>query len=443
MASRTIDDILTDDNMQLDKVIDNYFNLDNSCDPNPLTSGNINSLNHDIDSVGLQHLKDYRQNSKFSCMHINIRSLPDKFDRLKKFLTNLDNEKIQFDAILLCETFLTDTNHDLFNIPGYTFISRHRKHYRQGGVGIYIKNNINFIIRDDLSIFIEKSFETLFLEVTSSMGSRPIIIGEVYREPNSSCPNSITNYELITNKLQNENKEIIIGTDQNFDYLNIHCAYSKHLLETFFAACLVPTITRPTRITSESATLIDNIYVSGNRLEYLRSGILVADISDHFPIFVFTGKHVRQCKPKNNTNSYRKLDTTAIDRINTLLLATDWSPLQQLHINDQFDCVNTKLLEYMNICAPMKVVKIPAKYVIREKWMTKGLLQSSLNLQKMRKRETGKSSSNLYKSYRNLYNRLVRTAKTMHYTALIDRYKGDIAHTWQVLNDITGKRKKK
>ena len=71
----------------------------------------------------------------------------------------------------------------------------------------------------------------------------------------------------------------------------------------------------------------------------------------------------------------------------------------------------------------MKVVKIPAKYVIREKWMTKGLLQSSLNLQKMRKRETGiKSSSNLYKSYRNLYNRLVRIAKTMHYTALIDIY---------------------
>ena len=74
--------------------------------------------------------------------------------------------------------------------------------------------------------------------------------------------------------------------------------------------------------------------------------------------------------------------------------------------------------------------------------MTKGLLQSSLNLQKIRKRETGKTSSNLYRSYRNVYNRLVRIAKTMHYTALIDRYEGDIAHTWQVLNEITGKRKK-
>ena len=73
--------------------------------------------------------------------------------------------------------------------------------------------------------------------------------------------------------------------------------------------------------------------------------------------------------------------------------------------------------------------------------MTKGLLQSSLNWQNMRKMETGKTNSNLYKSYRNLYNRLVRIAKTMHYTSLIDRYKGDVAKTWQVLNDITGKRK--
>ena len=54
-----------------------------------------------------------------------------------------------------------------------------------------------------------------------------------------------------------------------------------------------------------------------------------------------------------------------------------------------------------------------------------------------------KRTASLYKSYRNLYNRLVRIAKTIqHYTALIDRYKGDVAKTWQVLNDITGKRKK-
>ena len=30
----------------------------------------------------------------------------------------------------------------------------------------------------------------------------------------------------------------------------------------------------------------------------------------------------------------------------------------------------------------------------------------------------------------------------MYYTTLFDRYKGDIAHTWKVLNDIIAKRKK-
>ena len=47
--------------MQLDKVIDNYFDIDNCIDPNPLTSGNINCLYHDIDTVGLHNLKDYRK----------------------------------------------------------------------------------------------------------------------------------------------------------------------------------------------------------------------------------------------------------------------------------------------------------------------------------------------------------------------------------------------
>ena len=119
-----------------------------------------------------------------------------------------------------------------------------------------------------------------------------------------------------------------------------------HILNIFLTHFSQPVLCRRSKDrpelgpSSESATLIDNNYVSGNRLEYLRSGILVAYISDHLAIFLFTGKNVRHCKPKNNTNSYRKLDATAIDRINTLLLATDWSPLQQLHINDQFDFVN-------------------------------------------------------------------------------------------------------
>ena len=99
---------------------------------------------------------------------------------------------------------------------------------------------------------------------------------------------------------------------------------------------------------------------------------------------------------KNTNYEFRKLDTAATDRINTLLLGRDWSPLQPLHINDQFDFVNNTLLEYINICAPIKVAKIPAKYVVCENLMTKGLLQFSINLHKLRKKETGQANSKKY-----------------------------------------------
>ena len=40
---------------------------------------------------------------------------------------------------------------------------------------------------------------------------------------------------------------------------------------------------RPTRITSSSATLIDNIFM--NDSSFISSGLLCTEISDHLPIF--------------------------------------------------------------------------------------------------------------------------------------------------------------
>ena len=60
-------------------------------------------------------------------------------------------------------------------------------------------------------------------------------------------------------------KNIIVGTDQNFDYLKIdNHKNTEDLLNTFMSNGLIPTITKPTCITDTSATLIDNIYVSSN-----------------------------------------------------------------------------------------------------------------------------------------------------------------------------------
>ena len=57
-------------------------------------------------------------------------------------------------------------------------------------------------------------------------------------------------------------------------------------VHNMFANMFYPTISIPTRIVQQSATLIDNIIT--NIHEYpINSGILYDDISDHFPIFNF------------------------------------------------------------------------------------------------------------------------------------------------------------
>ena len=45
---------------------------------------------------------------------------------------------------------VSKSNSDLFNIPGYYFISNSREHKLGGGVGLYIQSDMNFKPRIDL-----------------------------------------------------------------------------------------------------------------------------------------------------------------------------------------------------------------------------------------------------------------------------------------------------
>ena len=47
---------------------------------------------------------------------------------------------------------------------------------------------------------------------------------------------------------------------------------------------MVPCITKPTRVTKSSATLIDNIFVPLNLVPNVSSYIIIEDMSDHLPI---------------------------------------------------------------------------------------------------------------------------------------------------------------
>ena len=70
-----------------------------------------------------------------------------------------------------------------------------------------------------------------------------------------------------------------------------------------YSASLVPHITSPTRITSHSRTLIDNIF-STDISKNATSGNIVTSISDHLVQFVFLP--IDQFKTNNNKNIYQR-----------------------------------------------------------------------------------------------------------------------------------------
>jgi hypothetical protein len=65
--------------------------------------------------------------------------------------------------------------------------------------------------------------------------------------------------------------------------------FTQEFLDSLFPHMLIPLITKPTRVTSHSATLIDNIFTNCFQQNTL-NGLILNDISDHFPVFAYFKK---------------------------------------------------------------------------------------------------------------------------------------------------------
>ena len=99
-------------------------------------------------------------------------------------------------------------------------------------------------------------------------------------------------------KLCSLKQDIILGTDQNFDFMKIESNTNcMDLLNSFIQHGFTPLITKPIRIIPNSATLIDNLYIKQYHHTHVKTGILNIDISDHFPIFTILKSINSKTKP--------------------------------------------------------------------------------------------------------------------------------------------------
>ena len=175
--------------------------------------------------------------------------------------------KKSFSMIGFSETWLSDHVSPLLHLDNYTLVESHRDKKRGGGVCLYVNDTLSFVKRPDLSVFNE-IIDSLFIEVRAPHSNEKVVIGVLYRPPKSSTAEFITHFHNLLSVISSEKSDCYIMGDFNINMLN--SVTSNDLLNTASSNGFYPVICKPTRVSSTSASLIDNFFTNVSYMRYSR-----------------------------------------------------------------------------------------------------------------------------------------------------------------------------
>ena len=344
-------------------------------------------------------------------------------------------------VIALSETKLSDDNFRNIAINGYKFISNYSP-TNVGGVGLYIKEDIEFIRRQDIEFDFE-GVETSFIEIPRQK-NKNIIIGCIYRHPLVGQISKIQ--DTLREKLNLINQfgyEAYLAGDINVNFLS----YTSHnqtseYLDMLFESGYMPLITKATRITYHSKTLIDHIYTNAPE-KVIKSGICLADITDHLPCFCTFSSTLpyHQQQRYFRDFSYFK-NAKFIDDLKQINFLT----LIDSDVNSSINSVIRVLERLTEKHAPLKRASQSKRKQLNKPWLTKGILASIKKKHKLFKSHfltNDPDKIRQYKTFNNKLNRIKLQAKRNYFESQFAINKGNIKATWKLIGMIINRGKKK
>ena len=355
--------------------------------------------------------------------YINIASLSKHIDKLRSLLRVL---KHPFNIIGITETRMCDDD-PLVNIDieGYEFKHTPTK-TKCGGAGIYVKSCYNYEIIKDISNSLTNLTETLFIEIKRK-GQKNVIIGCIYRH-HSPVSSFLDKYLINTlDKLSKQpNKICALMGDFNIDLAK----YSSHAETSEFYDLLSshgyrPLILQPTRVTSTSATLIDNIFINDMSC-HSTGGNITSSVPDHY--FQFSQLDIFESLKNKYTIKYaRDYRNFNKPEFSEELSNIDWNYIttnNNIDTNRSYNLFYYKIEKILDEIAPYRKMTKNELRLEQRPWITRGILQSMRkrdNLYKSMAREKDfvlkLEISKSYKHYRNMIVTLLKQSKKNYYSS--------------------------
>ena len=297
---------------------------------------------------------------------------------------------------------------------------------------MYIRSDLAFNIRTDLN---NLNMEDIWIEILLPK-TKPIFVGTCYRAPRN---NSLTDcLESTLSKIEPECETIILG-DFNFcmlDSNNYNHSLKKNFRDLMNSYNNIQLIDRPTRVTQNSATLLDHIY-SNNKNKISQSGVIETGISDHFMTYC-TRKITRDQIGKHNPVKIRSMKQYSKDTLIDKLKSMQWSMvLECLDVVEAWTMFKAMFTQVMDDIAPEKEIRIKCR---TEPWMNSEILELIYErdniLKKSNLDKKDEELKKLYKTLRNKVTKKIRRAKANFFQNKVEEHKNNPKSLWKQLNTI-------
>ena len=389
----------------------------------------------DTDSTGCHRHLGFKKGMAIASLNIN--GLRSHHDEIKLLLSDQG-----IHILALNETKLdASIPKELTEISGFQQ-KRLDRTCHGGGVAFYIRDSIKMTPRDDVP---SEGLELLCVEI-SPPKSKPFLVVSWYSPP-SDTVDSFNKLEKALAFLDKEGKEIIFLGDTNCDLAKKSSDQTldndaKHISGLYELFSFKQLIKEPTRVTLDTATVIDHVATTCPR-NIMKSGVHEVSLSDHCMVY---------CIRKFNgavEKSHKTIKTRKMKHFNEEAFLADVSGICWEQMLTETDDINL-LINYWSKMfsliiekhAPLSEMRVSEKYCL---WIDKDLRDLMRTRDKLKKSAVKCKSSILMDSYgqiRNKVNALNFQLKKQHYTNRIAACKGNMKESWKTINELLNKRSK-
>ena len=250
---------------------------------------------------------------------------------------------------------------------------------------------------------------------------------------------------MLSLKLESINKqglEAYIVGDINVDLFQYSSnKQTSDFLDMLFDKGFMPLITKATRITYHYKTLIDHIYTNTPE-NLIRSGVCLADISDHLPVFCYSASNI---PPTNKETYYRDYSKFIKEKFLNDLNDINLISLVNHDVNESMNNIVDTLQRLTDKHEPVKKASNSMRRKLQKPWITRGMLKSIRKRYKLYISHFLSADSKKvkqYKTYSNKLNKIINIAKKQYYEAQFALYKANIKMTWKLIGTIVNRKRK-